>query len=142
MGIMRDKTRPTRRLQFGLRTAFVLLTVGGVLFAWLGWNLHWLRARRAALGACEVTTSRTEKQAPGILPWFGEKGFDELVIPLDELDAPRPLTDGEQTRIAAVQQLFPEAKVLGRTVRRWMWTYSVVPAPTAAPASKSAAEEP
>ncbi len=131
-----------RRLQFGLRTVFVLLTVSGILFAWLGWNFHWLRARRAALGACEVTPSRTETPAPGILRWFGEKGFEELVIPLDELDAPRQLTEGEQVRIAAVQELFPEAKVLGRTVHKPMWTYSVTPVPATVPTSPSTDDPP
>jgi len=110
---------PNRRwLRFSLRMLFVVVTV---LACWLGYELNWVRERRAVTGNPLVqvqdfhlsvwrdfkygprTSARTHQQHP-VAPWpldlLGEPGY--WIISL-----PKGTTEQEASRI---RRLFPEAE--------------------------------
>ena len=93
----------TRRLRFGLRTLFVLVTI---VACWLGYSMNWIHQRREALASGTMQVSGPDvalffpPRAPGGLWLFGEKGEYEIIVPSnDEGDGQRAI------------RLFPEARV-------------------------------
>ena len=102
-------TPPHRRwFAFSLRTMFVVVTVAGVLLAWVGYSLDWIRQRErfAATRALEYWPDPSDKSpvaAPGCLWLFGEPGRGALLVL-------------EPSDLESGRRLFPEADVdlLGR----------------------------
>ena len=97
-----------RRFAFSLRTMFVVVALAGVLLAWIGFLLNWIRDRErfAATRALEYWRDPSDKSsvaAPGCLWLFGEPGRGALLV----------LEPGD---IEPDRRLFPEADVdlLGR----------------------------
>lgn len=95
---MTSKQPIRRRLQFGLRTMFVAVTVVALF---VGYRVNWIRQRRAALEPLGTAIDAKDRKAPGFLWLFGEQGHDRLFINDDDANHKR-----------LVQQLFPEAEVL------------------------------
>jgi hypothetical protein len=109
---------PKRRwFRYSLRTLFVVVTVIG---CWLGYELNWIRERRAFI-ASEVSTRIDEdwwncsvtdggRSAPGLLALFGEEGFSALSV-LAESQSVELLTANDRQRLQEARHLFPEATI-------------------------------
>ncbi len=103
---------PNRRwFRFRLRTLFVVVTAGG---CWLGYELDWIRQRRAVLARhnSESVPLKGPKgfRAPGLLWLFGEQ--PRAVVPIHfSANSQRPLTDEERNELQRIARLFPEAEV-------------------------------
>jgi hypothetical protein len=95
-----------------LRSLFVLMT----LFAcWLGYQINWIRERRAIVNDLERWDVVEEgfdapPAAPGLLWLLGEPGYETLfrVVLLPDGDEVPESTAGEITRAKAV---FPESNI-------------------------------
>src|SRR5438552_1939151 len=113
-----------RRLQFSLRTLFVVVTL---LCVWLAWEVNWIRQRHALLASHKVflfdelvgpTPKDTPPPAPGMLWLFGETGVQNMVVwTVDRSDAGLPLdSDLEAFRMSdeyrLAGRLFPEAHLI------------------------------
>lgn len=89
-------------LRFRLRTLLIAVAVLAVPCAWVGWQLDWIRQRRAIV-TWDYNGSPLPYQklcrAPGFLWLFGESGISELACDSDE--------EAERLRC-----LFPEADVM------------------------------
>lgn len=103
-----------RWFRFGLRTMFVVVTV---LACWLGYELSWVRQRRAVLpGAMKSRsmssrTGRPEKRpAPGLLWLFGEPGYVDVIVRFP-YRVGGELTPAEESKLEHTEALFPEADV-------------------------------
>ena len=97
--------RPT----FRLRTLLVAIAVLALPLAWVAYSLSWVRQRRCALTELErygmmLAPADYEFTAPGLLWIFGETGVPRLYEDLFT----------EETDMAALQRLFPEAKIITR----------------------------
>jgi hypothetical protein len=102
-----------RRFQFGMRSMFVVVTAFAL---WLGWELQFIRQRRAARqdflhrgGMCDVNAglfrywTMPEKTIPFWRRWMGDKVTNNFVVSQDS-----HLTKEE---IKNIERLFPEASV-------------------------------
>src|SRR6266702_5950070 len=96
-----------RWFQFSLRTLFIVMTLFG---CWLGYQLSWIRQRHALLspqqvyGCGTVTVYQGGTSAPWSIRVFGEPGYGELIVEVDDC------SDADDTK-RRVEMLFPEAKV-------------------------------
>jgi hypothetical protein len=119
-------TRKRPRLQFGLRTFFVVMTLFCVL-GWIGWCVTWIQQRH--LVATELYLPEMASEADvdndpfasarkGLAPWqlrlFGEQGYSEIYLTRYEPNhnfGPSQVfsTDEDRDRIS---RLFPEAEVV------------------------------
>ena len=104
--------KPRGWFRFRLRTLFVLLTVFGIVLAWVGVQVKWIRDRREFLATYldeGVLRSRSRLEDPAsyptAAPWsirvLGETGTAAIFLP-------RNIDTQERERI---QRLFPEAKL-------------------------------
>jgi hypothetical protein len=104
---------PSRRLfRFSLRTLFVVVTVFCV---WLGYNLNWLRQRRAVIqDSRSIQLIMEPHSAPGLLWVFGEQGYQQIVhhYYTSAWDLPFSPTDIRELRLERqrLRVLFPEAE--------------------------------
>jgi hypothetical protein len=95
-----------RRIRFGLRTMFVMVTLSALVAGWIVRSLDWIRQRREFGRNLEQGTraefvdyDRTVG-APGLLWLFGEGGIRWVFIP-----------NASESDLAEGRRLFPEAKV-------------------------------
>ncbi len=95
------------RLQFGLRTLLVVVTLAAFLCAYVGREAKWIADRReakqgsvAALAVDEFV-SLEPRSAPWPLAWLGEDGYAVIIVPMS---APN-------SKIDRLKELFPEAKI-------------------------------
>jgi hypothetical protein len=104
---------PSRRLfRFSLRTLFVVVTVFCV---WLGYNLNWLRQRRAVIQDSQsIQLIMEPRSAPGLLWVFGEQGYQQLIphYYTSAWDPPFSPADLRELRLERqrLRALFPEAE--------------------------------
>ena len=93
-----------RRLQFSLRSLFIVITLFAV---WLGWQLYWFKTRRDWLEA---------KNYVAAFPAAGERKLPhpQLMITLFRQEAMSQimLRNATDEEVAKVQRLFPEADVV------------------------------
>jgi hypothetical protein len=95
------KPRPACWPQFGLRTLFLLVTIGGVVFGWFGVQFKWIRDRREARLA-----DTTPQHYPGFAyaPWslhyLAETGESDMYY-----------WEGDEVTAERLRRLFPEATV-------------------------------
>ena len=107
--------RRRRWFRFSLRTLFVAVTLLAIPLGWLGYSVHWIRQRHAALAASGPAAGWTtqnmgwegfplspERQAPGLLWLFGELGVSRIHISHGPSDK----------EVAHLKSLFPEAAIL------------------------------
>ena len=91
---------PARRrwFRFSLRGLLVALTVVAV---WLGWNVHVVRQRKAALAApsVETWTPASVLSLPPWRRWFGDQAVGIIV-------------SDDPAHVVTLNRLFPEAEVL------------------------------
>ena len=97
--------RPSRRLRFGLRTLFVLVTVVSIWTAWVTYSLNWIQQRHEAIDdgwASPVTVlgRPPRASAPGGLWLLGEKGVDLIGV-----------AKGNERDFERASRLFPEAQI-------------------------------
>jgi len=91
--------------RFTIRAILVLMTL---LAVWCAYSVNWIRQRRALIES-ELTTGRGDyTRAPGLLFLFGEPGYSDLHIDLEEGDP----------GIAPIRAIFPEAQCHGCEVIR------------------------
>jgi len=100
---------PNRRwFQFSLGTLFLIVTV---VCCWLGYQLNWIRQRRAFEARAGVQSYVTVKKglfnAPGLLQFFGEPGRATIV-----LHFPADPTPAELQEVQLARRLFPEAETV------------------------------
>jgi hypothetical protein len=109
-----------RRLRFSLRVLFAIMTLA---CAFLGYELNWIRQRRAALANAvnaipHLTFSSTggpgqlkPRSAPGLLWLFGEVGYQSLLFRYGKGNQVRRwMTPAEAAPLAEAGRLFPEAE--------------------------------
>jgi hypothetical protein len=109
------------RLRFSLRALLVMTTLAAVS---LGYQLHWIRQRRAMIASGVIMpiigSPKPQPRAPGLLFLFGEPGYVALTLcmPGDAdrqrggyVTPLRPASMSDET-YAQVQALFPEADYL------------------------------
>jgi hypothetical protein len=107
---------PNRRwFRFSLRTLFVVMTLACI---WLGYQLNWIRQRRAVRTGSTVAWQHefpTDKmfqkmppppKAPGMLWLFGEIGYYAVHV---VFNAEEPLTAAQKAEVERVSRLYPEA---------------------------------
>jgi len=96
--------------RFRLRTLLITVAMLAVPMAWANYSLHWIEARRVALGKdnfCFLIPSDAPRAAPGGLWLLGEKGYVRLgviVMTRDEVE--------RRNVVDEVKRLFPEATVV------------------------------
>jgi hypothetical protein len=121
-----DHSPPVRRrrwLRFSLKSFLLVVTLLG---AWLGYQVSWVRARRAFLSE-EYAIRDSQKrwsstidnpgQTPPLAPWglwlFGEQGYTSIAF-ISQSNTPadqRALTDRDRERLDLARRLFPEANI-------------------------------
>ena len=100
---------PSRWFRFSLRTLFVVVTVFGVFFGWVVYQLNWIRERHDARVRWDFSYSEAGHPNRTPPPWslrlFGEKQFlaDFVVLQIPEND---PI-------FRHIQKLFPEVRFYG-----------------------------
>ncbi len=112
---------PRPRIQFGLRTLLIIVVLVAIPCAVVGWELHYIRQRQAALawlrdGGGWVVTTAEYQQLPGQAPrdpsgptmqipawrrWLGDE-------PIAEIGFASKISAADRER---VRELFPEADV-------------------------------
>jgi hypothetical protein len=114
MAAMPASIQPHSWFQFRLGTMFVLVTI---LAVWLGWELHFVHARRAFVARLEPLgfdyyADRSDFVDPAHRPWkaarnsswrqwLGDKNYSEIIIP----------AKWSHEEVEHATRLFPEAKV-------------------------------
>lgn len=97
-----------RRFRFSLWTLLVVMTF---CCCWLGFQLNWIRQRRAFEARAGVEAYVTVKKglfnAPGLLQFFGEAGRATIV-----LHFPADPTPAEMHDVQLARRLFPEAETI------------------------------
>jgi hypothetical protein len=94
-----------RWFSFSLRSMLAVLTLAGV---WIGYQLHWIRARHdAAATPCVHTFGR--RLAPVSLRLFGEMGVSAILFYCEEIQHPN---SAELPEIRRLKSLFPESSVV------------------------------
>jgi hypothetical protein len=91
-------------LRFRLRTLLIAIALLAVPMAWVGWQLNWIRQRRALLESRAVASHGWGLElptAPSCLWLFGEDGLGVLAL--------RDTTSNETVMDA--KAIFPEADV-------------------------------
>jgi len=87
------------RLQFSLRTVFLLITL---CCGWLAYHLNWIRHRHHFLAEVYQPDNEGTPYSDGLAPWplrmLGESTWDGLFVPSQRADE--------------AAALFPEAKLL------------------------------
>ena len=115
-------TAPKRRwFSYSLRTMFAVVTV---LCVWLGYELKWIRQRRAIVAAFPKWSAlegvpnivMRQPDAPGLLWLFGERGYATvslMVVVDDSLDVldDSSLPEAAKTELKYATALFPESVV-------------------------------
>jgi len=108
------ETKPKRRwLRFSLRTLFLLMTLAGCLFGWLGWNHHQVIQRKNALAYLKSINFGKIVRAdnappwnadtiPLVRQWMGDEAISSITIYSNYFQ----IGDGR-----ALANLFPEAVV-------------------------------
>jgi hypothetical protein len=125
-----EHSRPVGRrrwLRFSLRSFLLVVTLLG---AWLGYQVNWVRARRAFIAEeCAIrdaqkgakrgwwSTIDNPGQTPPRAPWglwvFGEQGYTSIAF-ISQSNTPvsqRALTDRDRERLETAKRLFPEANI-------------------------------
>jgi hypothetical protein len=94
--------RTKKRLRFGLRTLFVVVTV---VACWLGYSGNWIRRRNEILSRPDVTSAGLARDNIWLLPWtlriFGEEGCHQVLFS----------AGCDREVIEQAVRLFPEAEV-------------------------------
>ncbi len=106
-----------RRWTFTLRGLLLAMTVVG---GWLGYYVHWIRARREAHGWIDAHVSRDflvlvgddseRKRFPWPLALLGEAPLNDDGIPLRPLETERYNPAGYLARTEEIRRLFPETE--------------------------------
>jgi len=119
------------KLQFGLRTVFLLVTVSAVITWWVVYNLDCINQRRSFLSVSGNAASWQPGSAPSApwpLGWLGERGYSEVSVRVENQEGARltqalwpdkmdsstedkHLSSADREKLAHVKQLFPEAKI-------------------------------
>jgi len=104
------KPRPERWPQFTLRGMFVLVTILGVFFGWLGVQVKWIHERRAAriwIAEHQPPPQTSYKMfSRKLLPWVLRLFGEQPVLSISVAVAP-----GEKDEAERLQKLFPEADI-------------------------------
>jgi hypothetical protein len=118
------RTGNRRWFQFSLRSLLIVVTA---IACWLGYELNWIRERRAFL-ARELVVQETEKvryppptefiAAPSLLGLFGEPGYETVPV----CSAGQYLKFDGAARLKKAARLFPEA-----TIEEWRLIVTVTP---------------
>ena len=114
IGCMSDALPKRRWFTFSLRTLFIVATVAGV---WLGYELNWIRQRRAIIADSASCIEYGEaRSAPGLLWLFGEPGYAEIrpryyTPNWFPLFTPAAAQEHRQER-RRIRALFPEAETI------------------------------
>ncbi len=117
---------PNRRWSFTLRTLFVVVTA---FACWLGYELNWVRQRRAIVSRADIRASEDgylepPPVAPRFLGLFGEHAYHGITIVIVDQQRLEPngvwamvmaddkrLTQQERDEMEGISRLFPEATI-------------------------------
>lgn len=97
---------PRPRFQFGVRTLLVVVTLAGVIAAFISYHVNWIRQRRefAEIDGVHIQTvpsgTKYSREAPGLLWLFGERGIYQVNLFVDS-----------NADLERGKELFPEADV-------------------------------
>jgi hypothetical protein len=94
------------KLRFSIRAILVMMTLLAILCGWCGYSMNWIRQRREFIDSDLMNGRGDYTRAPGLLFLFGEPGYGQLHVDLEDGDP----------EIERIRAIFPEAECIGYTV--------------------------